>query len=70
MPVDNYEEDSPSEKDLGAKRTFKDFDCPGCNANNPCDPPLGHGDEVLCNYCGTEFQVKVTEDGKLKFRET
>lgn len=46
-----------------------DFDCPSCSANNPCDPPLTHGDEALCNYCGTEFEVKI-QDGKVRFRET
>ncbi len=48
---------------------FKEFDCPGCDANNPCDPPVGNGDEVLCNYCGCTFAMQVTDEGKIKLRE-
>ncbi len=53
----------------GANKRFKEWDCPSCNANNPSEG-MGHGDEVLCNYCGTEFLVKVNDEGKLKLRET
>ncbi len=69
-PDDQYEDDD--EKDAspgGGGATFKEFDCPSCNANNPCDPPIGDGDEVLCNYCGSEYRVKVTEEGRPKFKE-
>lgn len=47
---------------------FKEFDCPDCSANNPTDPPFGDGDEVLCNYCGSSFDVRVTDEGKIKFK--
>jgi len=53
----------------GASSRFKEFDCPSCNANNPADPPFGDGEEVLCNYCGQEYRVKVTEEGRLKLKE-
>jgi uncharacterized Zn-finger protein len=63
---------SDEEKELaksGVNTRFKEFDCPSCSANNPADPPIGNGDEVLCNYCGTEFRVKVTDEGRAKLRE-
>lgn len=72
MPLDHYDEDEEEKKSdgVGVKRRFKEFDCPSCNANNPCDPPIGNGDEVLCNYCGSEYSVSVNEDGRMKMRET
>ena len=27
-------------------QTFKEWECPGCNAHNFSDPPMGQGDEV------------------------
>jgi transcription elongation factor Elf1 len=72
MPLEYYDDDD-EKKELagtGVSARFKEFDCPSCNANNPADPPFGNGDEVLCNYCGTEFGVKVSEEGKAKFKET
>lgn len=70
-PHDAYEDDDEDKKEGGSGQNtrFKEFDCPSCNANNPADPPFGEGDEVLCNYCGTEFRVKVTDEGKLRMRE-
>jgi len=47
----------------------REFDCPSCNANNPVDPPFGDGDELLCNYCGSEFRVKINDEGKVRFLE-
>lgn len=73
MPVDFHDDDDDAAKEAkvsGVNARFKEFDCPGCNANNPADPPFGNGDEVLCNYCGTEYEVKVNDEGKAKFRET
>ena len=71
MPIDQYEdEDEKEAKDQhGVGTRFKEFDCPSCNANNPADPPFGDGEEILCNYCGTEYRVKVTEEGRLKLKE-
>ncbi len=69
MPIDQYDDEDEKDSGGSADARFKDFDCPDCNANNPCDPPVGHGDEVLCNYCGTQFEAKVTDAGKLKLRE-
>ena len=70
MPMDHHDDDDDGRKlPEGVNARFKDFDCPDCNANNPCDPPIGTGDEVLCNYCGSSFEVKVTEEGRLKLKE-
>jgi DNA-directed RNA polymerase subunit RPC12/RpoP len=79
MPVDRSidEEDfqdDEKEKDLGAasgsKRRFKEFECPDCSANNPIDESFGNGEEITCNYCGTEYKVVVNDDGKLKLKST
>lgn len=57
------------DKNKGGKTTYKEFDCPSCNANNPVDPPFGDGDEVLCNYCGEEYAARLNDEGKLKLKE-
>jgi hypothetical protein len=70
MPIDQYEEeDEKEDKSGGASSKFREFDCPSCNANNPCDPPFADGDELLCNYCGTQYHVRVTEEGRVKLKE-
>lgn len=53
----------------GGSRVFKEFDCPSCNANNPVDDTFTDGDEVRCNYCGSEFKVAVNAEGRVKFKE-
>ncbi len=69
MPIDAYDMDDDEKESgtSGASSRFKDFDCPSCNANNPIE--FGDGDELLCNYCGTEYRVKVTDDGRAKLKE-
>ncbi|MFN0061275.1 MAG: hypothetical protein ACKVPX_01980 [Myxococcaceae bacterium] len=72
MPSDHRHDDSDDEKELGVQgndKRYADFDCPTCNANNPVEDGLGQGEEVLCNYCGTEFRVMVSDSGKLRLRE-
>ncbi|HUL60276.1 MAG TPA: hypothetical protein VLU43_13420 [Anaeromyxobacteraceae bacterium] len=71
MPIDpGYDEDDRRDgAEAGHLRRFKDFDCPDCAANNPYDDGFGDGDEVRCYYCGLEFQVKVTDEGRLKLKE-
>ncbi len=65
----NYDDDDDKDlKGTGKERRFGDFDCPDCNANNPHDG-FGDGDEIRCYYCGMEFKVEVTEEGRLKLRE-
>ena len=72
--MDHFQfEDDESEKEMakgGVSTRFREFDCPSCNANNPAEEPFGNGEQVLCNYCGTEYDVKVSEEGKLRLRET
>ena len=69
-PEYEYEdEDAKKAEAAGVNSKFKEFDCPSCNANNPADPPFGDGEEVLCNYCGQEYRVKVSEEGRLKLKE-
>ncbi len=69
MPVDGYDDDDDETRsNSGTATRFKEFDCPGCNAHNPVE--FGEGDELLCNYCGQEYRVKVSQEGKAKLRET
>ncbi len=65
----SYDPDE-DDKDLGAgKKKFKEWDCPSCNANNPSGETINDGDELTCNYCGTTYQAKLTDEGKLKLKE-
>jgi transcription elongation factor Elf1 len=70
MAIHQYGDDD----DEGASRSkgrrgITEFDCPSCNAHNPVGEPLVAGEEVLCNYCGTSFEVRASAEGKLKLRE-
>ena len=58
------------EDDLKANSAghYTEFDCPNCTANNPMPDGFGPGDEVRCNYCGDEFDVKQRNDGRLKLK--
>ncbi|WIG96309.1 MULTISPECIES: hypothetical protein [Myxococcus] len=62
-------DDDEKEFARGGGKAHKDFDCPSCNANNPVDEPLAHGDEVRCHYCGSEFKVSVNSEGRVKLKE-
>ncbi len=55
--------------DGGAKVQFKEFDCPTCDANNPHDDGFGIRDELICQYCGSNFVVFAIGDRKPKLRE-
>ncbi|MBS1149063.1 MAG: hypothetical protein H6Q89_761 [Myxococcaceae bacterium] len=68
MVKPHYDDDDDDKVLLPGQFKFKEWDCPGCDANNPVDPPVGHGDEVLCNYCGCDYQVIVSDELKVKFR--
>jgi transcription elongation factor Elf1 len=63
---DDDDDDGPRLKP-GATQFFE-FDCPECNANNPWPDGFKHKDEVLCHYCGSAFDVRVTDEGKLKLK--
>ncbi|HZH03213.1 MAG TPA: hypothetical protein VEY30_05465 [Myxococcaceae bacterium] len=70
MPANKHDDGEEDEKlSASPQGRFKEFDCPGCSANNPVDPPFVNGDELLCNYCGSSFTVKVSDEGRVKFRE-
>jgi hypothetical protein len=69
MPDDpGYDDDAPARELEGAHRRFQDFDCPDCAANNPYDDGFGDADEIRCYYCGQEFRVHVTDEGRLKLK--
>lgn len=66
-----HDDDDDDKKGQGSGgKMHKEFDCPVCSANNPVDPPFTDGDEVLCNYCGAGFLVKINDDGRMKLKET
>jgi len=70
VPRDNYLDDDDDKKTpIARDLKFSEFDCPGCNANNPVDPPFGHKAQLMCNYCGMEWEARVRDDGKVDFKE-
>jgi hypothetical protein len=70
MPSDEFDGEDKKKGDGGDGKRFDEFDCPLCNANNPYDDGFRDGENVRCYYCGTEFRVKVDENGKIRLRET
>jgi hypothetical protein len=73
MPIDrdavDEDELEASEGEERKNRRFTDFDCPTCSANNPYDDSFGDGDQVLCYYCGQDFEVHVSDEGRLRLKE-
>lgn len=65
--VDQDEVESELRKEA-PRRRFREFDCPSCNANNPTEE-FGDGAELLCNYCGISFVVKMNDEGRMRLRE-
>jgi transcription elongation factor Elf1 len=63
------DDDLAKEAGAGANRKFKEFDCPECHAHNPVGDTFTDGDEVLCNYCGCEFKVSISQEGRVKFKQ-
>ena len=51
-------------------RTWKEFDCPECTANNPWDDGFTYGSELFCSWCGAVLLVKQvrTEDHEERYR--
>ncbi len=69
MPYDpESADDDESPVAESRARRFTEFECPECSANNPLDDGFGHGDEVICNYCGQELKAQVSDEGKLKLK--
>lgn len=59
---------SSKKKDAKGDKRFE-FDCPNCNANNPWGDGFKDRDEVICHYCGSSFEARFGDAGKVKFRE-
>lgn len=64
-----YYDDDDDKKDASKAKQRFEFDCPGCNANNPWPDGYKDRDEVICHYCGSSFEARFTDEGKVKFRE-
>ncbi|MCP3060745.1 hypothetical protein ACN47A_14085 [Myxococcus fulvus] len=65
----DYDFDDDDAKETTKGGSLKEFDCPGCDANNPVHDGFGDGDELRCNYCGCEYKVKISAEGRAKFKE-
>ncbi|TQF10547.1 hypothetical protein FJV41_38875 [Myxococcus llanfairpwllgwyngyllgogerychwyrndrobwllllantysiliogogogochensis] len=65
----NYDFDDDDHKESAPVGKNKEFDCPGCDANNPVPDGFGDGDELRCNYCGCEYSVRISAEGRVKFKE-
>lgn len=65
-PLDHHEDDDGGSR--GKQKVRRDFDCPDCTANNPYDEGVRPGEEVRCFYCGMEYRVEATRDGRVRFR--
>jgi hypothetical protein len=61
-------DEADERKEMGEAKSYREFDCPSCNANNPCEP-FKDGSELLCNYCGTEYDVRISDEGRVKLKE-
>ena len=68
MPVDHNADEEDLREEVARSRTT-DFDCPSCSANNPVEEALRDRDEISCHYCGAEYQVRITGEGRLKLKE-
>lgn len=66
-----YEENDDDRPRGPAGKKLKDWDCPSCQANNPTDEfiPEKKGIELRCNYCGVEYRITLSEEGRVKFKE-
>jgi len=66
-----YEENDDDRPRGPAGKKLKDWDCPSCQANNPSDEfvPEKKGIELRCNYCGVEYRISLSDEGRIKFKE-
>ncbi|MBI5495165.1 MAG: hypothetical protein HY904_09050 [Deltaproteobacteria bacterium] len=72
MPITDLKEytgDEDDEPKPNSRGGYTEFECPSCNANNPVPDGFKAGEEVLCNYCGAEFDVLDRGDGRVKLKE-
>jgi hypothetical protein len=70
MSLKDYGGDAGEQEKNPANKVFDEFDCPLCSAYNPYGDGFRKGDEIRCCYCGTEFKAHVSDEGKLKMKET
>jgi len=68
MVLQDCGDESDNQKKGGP--SLNEFECPLCAANNPCDDGLVNGEEIRCCYCGSEFRIHISDEGKLKLKET
>jgi transcription elongation factor Elf1 len=65
----SYDDDDDKKAADPRKKKFFEFDCPNCNANNPWPDGFVAKEEINCHYCGTSFEARIADDGKLKLKE-
>jgi len=63
------EDDEKAPKLKPGQQLFYEFDCPVCNANNPWPDGFKNKEEINCHYCGTSFEARIGDEGKLKLKE-
>jgi transcription elongation factor Elf1 len=68
MPVDHNADEEDLKEEVARSRAT-DFDCPSCSANNPMESALRDRDEISCHYCGAEYQVRISGEGRVKLKE-
>ncbi|RKH16878.1 hypothetical protein D7Y13_11280 [Corallococcus praedator] len=64
-------DDDDFAKEAGAasgSRSFDEFECPDCSAHNVGIDTFFDKEEVRCMYCGSEFEARVSSEGKLKLK--
>jgi uncharacterized Zn-finger protein len=66
-PRDSDDDDDDHRPVKGGK--LFEFDCPGCNANNPWPDGFKDREEITCHYCGVSYVAVLSESGKLKLKE-
>jgi transcription elongation factor Elf1 len=62
-----HDDDEKNDADPLKKKYFE-FECPDCNAHNPWGDGFKVKEEISCHYCGTAFEVRLSDSGKLKFK--
>jgi uncharacterized Zn-finger protein len=68
-PHDGDDDDDQRRGQVQGTQLFE-FDCPGCNANNPWPDGFRDREEVTCHYCGVAYRVAISDGGKLRLRES
>lgn len=66
MHDDDDDDDKP--KLVPGKALFFEFDCPECNANNPWPDGFKAKEEISCHYCGTTYEARISDEGKLRLK--